>query len=68
LTFDGQEKVWGKLFVPLVESMPAPTQELPKRPDLPWDTATSDKDAAGDFQAEYLGTFLQSQNDSGKAE
>jgi len=58
LTFEGKEKAWGKLFAPLVQSMPAPAKELPDRPDLPWETATTDKAVAGRFQAEYLEAFL----------
>lgn len=58
-TFDGKEKAWGKAYVPLIKSMPAPSG-IPARPDLPWETATMDKAAAGRFQAEYLKAFQES--------
>jgi hypothetical protein len=58
LTVDGKDKVWGKVFAPLVKSI-APPAQIPVRPDLPWDTAPSDKAAAGHFQKEYLKAFLE---------
>ena len=62
LTFEGKEKAWGKLFAPLVQSMTAPVKELPDRPDLPWETATTDKAVAERFQVAYLEAFLASQS------
>ena len=60
LTFDGQEKVWGKEYAPLIKSMPVPSG-IPVRPDLPWGTATVDELASERFQAEYLEAFRNAQ-------
>ena len=58
LTVDGKDKVWGKAYAPLIKSMPAPSR-IPVRPDLPWETAPSDKAVAGHFQKEYLKAFIE---------
>lgn len=66
LTVEGREKAWGREFGPLVRSMPPPVQELPDRPDLRWDVATSDKAVGGRFQAEYLQAFLKARENPPK--
>lgn len=57
LTIEGKDKEWGKVFGPLVQSLP-PAHTLPARPDLPWESATMDREAMTRFQAEYLAAFL----------
>jgi hypothetical protein len=41
--------------------MPAPSR-IPVRPDLPWETAPSDKAVAGNFQKEYLKAFIEAKH------
>jgi hypothetical protein len=57
LTIQGEDKAWGKAFGPLVQNL-SPNRNLPSRPDLPWETATMDREAMTRFQAEYLAAFL----------
>jgi hypothetical protein len=59
LTVDGQKKVWGDAYAPLITRTLAPSV-IPSRPNLPWETATMDKAAASRFQGEYLKAFQDS--------
>ncbi len=58
LTSTGVDKAWGKIFPPLVHSLP-PARALPIRPDLPWEDCTMDGAAMARFQADYLRAFLE---------
>jgi hypothetical protein len=56
LTAAGVEKQWGRVFGPLVRNLHV-KRKLPQRPELPWDTCTSDPTAMSRYQAEYLTAF-----------
>ena len=57
LTIKGEDKEWGKAFGPFVSGLPT-ANTLPARPDLPWESATMDREAMARFQAEYLAAFM----------